>query len=387
MNKNELIDIIKNIENINKYSIKGGTSMFNKEYPDLLYYINEFTKEMQIYSQNKKLCAKLLYINEFNCDINKLYQNGKIMIYDNKKNSFKEACVNAAKKQWNVSNAELSLINEIYSKELTIEKLKDEYKKYFGKSGNRKLLHDDKKLFLSVLSHTSHINNLNKNLTKFSFRLHILVNNVNIYCEQHNHLKHWTMKNNNVVFVCSKCNPKYPSVDWFKNKYGDDWENHYNIRISLVKENKSNSIQWFKKKYGEIIGELNYREHVEKKMKSLCLLKANKYSKISQDLFWKIYDGLKDKSNIYFHDLNTEFVIRIPEKYKHKNTVMITDFKQNNKIIEYNGNYWHSEDIDKIRYSILNDMGFSVFVVTSDEYNDSKKDNKIIERCINFLEC
>ena len=46
MNKEETIDKIKGIDNIYKYSIKGGTAMFNREYPELLNSINEHTKEM-----------------------------------------------------------------------------------------------------------------------------------------------------------------------------------------------------------------------------------------------------------------------------------------------------------------------------------------------------
>ena len=65
---------------------------------------------------------------------------------------------------------------------------------------------------------------------------------------------------------------------------------------------------------------------------------------------------------------------------------MMLDFKQNKKIIEYNGNYWHSKNKDNIRYSILKEMGFEIMVVTSDEYNRSNKNIKIIDKCVNFLQ-
>ena len=65
---------------------------------------------------------------------------------------------------------------------------------------------------------------------------------------------------------------------------------------------------------------------------------------------------------------------------------MILDFKQNKKIIEYNGNYWHSKNKDDIRYSILKDMGFEILVVTSNEYNKNKKSKEIIDKCVNFLQ-
>ncbi len=63
------------------------------------------------------------------------------------------------------------------------------------------------------------------------------------------------------------------------------------------------------------------------------------------------------------------------------------DFKQNNRIIEYNGKYWHNDKLDEIRYEILKDIGYDVMVVSSDEYNRNNKNEKIIENCIKFLTC
>jgi very-short-patch-repair endonuclease len=59
----------------------------------------------------------------------------------------------------------------------------------------------------------------------------------------------------------------------------------------------------------------------------------------------------------------------------------------NNKIIEYNGVYWHDNAKDEIRYDVLKKMGYDVLVVTSDEYNRNKKPIKIIDNCIKFLTC
>ena len=36
---------------------------------------------------------------------------------------------------------------------------------------------------------------------------------------------------------------------------------------------------------------------------------------------------------------------------------------------------------------ILKEMGYNVMVVTSSDYNRNKKDKKIIENCLNFLQC
>jgi hypothetical protein len=104
-----------------------------------------------------------------------------------------------------------------------------------------------------------------------------------------------------------------------------------------------------------------YRNSVHDRMDRIVKLKGNRYSQISQDLFWEIHDKLINKTNVYFHNLNSEFVIRIPESFNYINTVMIVDFKYKNKIIEYNGNYWHDCDKDNIRYEILKKMA-KIFV-------------------------
>jgi len=387
MNKQETINKIKNIDNILKYSIKGGTSMFNKEYPELLNNINEHTKEMQIYASNKKLIAKLIYLKKYKGDINNIMFDDKLMIYDNKLNDFKIANINATQKQWDTCKKELSNINELYTKKETIELLKNNYKNYFGKSGNRKLLRDNKKLYLSVLKHTSNLNTLNRNFNKFSMRLYILINDIDIYCHKHNNsIKFWKFDKGNFTISCSKCEPHYPSVEWFKKTYGTNWKFMCDKRKIELSNKMVSSLNWYEEKYGKVIGREKYDESVYNKMIAMSNLKANKCSKISQDLFWKIYNRLNNKTNVYFHDLNHEYVEKISKNYNYKNSIMLHDFKQNNKIIEYNGIYWHDNINDNIRYSVLKKMGYDILVVTSNEYSQHKKDEKIIDKCVNFLQ-
>ena len=244
--------LIKNLNNVNikNFSIMGGVAHFNKLFPNLLKYINEYTKEIQIYPSNKKLPAKILFLQKYNGDINKIKIDNKLMIYDSKLCDFKKYNLNAAKKQWDLCNDELSKIVELYSKIETINLLKNKYKIYYGKSGNRKLLRDDKKLYLSLLYYTSHLNLLNKNLNKLSMRLYILINNIDIYCHKHNVLKFWRINKGEFSIICGKCEPKYPSINWFKKTYCDNWNYYYNERKENVKINKTNSIEWFQRKFG-----------------------------------------------------------------------------------------------------------------------------------------
>jgi len=247
-------------------------------------------------------------------------------------------------------------------------------------------MRDNIKLYSSVYFHTRNLDDLNGNQKKFSHRLYILVNNVNVFCEEHKKIKHWKFVKNKFQIGCAKCKPKYPSDEWFKKKYGPNWLIHKHKRQEKLKKTRTNSLDWFLKKYG-IEGERYYREYCEEMIKRIVKLKKNRYSKISQDLFWKILEGCKNKNDVYFHELNGEFVLRIPPEFNYQKTVMLLDFKHKNKIIEYNGIYWHNQEDDIIRYEILRKMGYDVLVVTSDEYNRNKKSEKIIKKCNNFLTC
>jgi len=385
MNKNELI---KNIELINPkdFAMAGGVARFNKTHPKLLSEINKHTLEIQTYFSNKRLSAKLVYLKKYQGKIKNITTNGSVMIFDPKLFDFKLANINTAQKQWDECRIGLLSVMEYYTINETKKLLSDSNGKYYGKSGNRKLLRDNKKLFVSLYHHTSFLNSLNGNLKKFSMRIYILINDIQTECLIHKHMKHWKFNDGIFTIVCSKCEPKYPSPDFFKKKYGNDWEKHLKERQIKVSHNKTNSLMWFKKKYGSDLGVIKYRESVTTKMTALTKLKANRYSKISQELFWMIYNRLNDKSEVYFPELNFEYVLSIPKKYNHNMTVMMLDFKQRNKVIEYNGKYWHSKERDKIRRSILEDMGYDVLFIDSDEFNRNNKNVKIIEKCINFLQ-
>lgn len=112
------------------------------------------------------------------------------------------------------------------------------------------------------------------------------------------------------------------------------------------------------------------------------------FSKISQELFWKIYKKLSDnlKNKTYFTKLNKEF-----DHYKK----YFYDFVISNiKIcIEYNGEYVHpnkeklTEDekyeYDQIKLNALRKRGFEILIVWDSEY---KKDpEKVLQECLNFI--
>jgi len=372
MNKIEFINFLKKI-NIKIYFGKGNNQKFKKEYGNDIYNkIYEYTSELNnTYFNNKKFTARLIYLIKYNGNINNIIFDNKIMLYSHKINDFKIISKNPAKKQWVDAYNKLNSLNEIYSLDDTknIFKKNDYYKNFLGKSKNRTLLSLNPKLFKSLYFHTKIFDNININQRKFTIRLLYLVYDLNFYCNNCGRKNYFNYIKNNLICTCSYCSPKYPSIDWFKKTYNNEWEFYYNKRIENLKKLKTNSLDWYIKKYGEKKGQLEYRKRYIKQLENLNELKENRYSKISQNLFWKIYDILNNKNDIWFYELNNEYLIRIPENLNLNKNVFFVDFKQKNNIIEYIGKYWHNDIEIKERINILNKLGYNVLIITSDEYN------------------
>jgi len=191
---------------------------------------------------------------------------------------------------------------------------------------------------------------------------------------------------------CHKQSINGSSLNYFIEKFG---EKQGNIIWQNINKNKVNSLENFKKRYGQQEGILKFEEYMSnKKMKS--------YSKISQELFWNIYENLTFKENIYFYELNKEFGklnIKNGEYYYY-------DFVDlsNKKIIEFNGNVFHVKNIkeskdwknpfsnisakecyikDKRKEKFIKNLGFKILYIWEDDYKLNKQ--KILLKCLNFL--
>lgn len=127
----------------------------------------------------------------------------------------------------------------------------------------------------------------------------------------------------------------------------------------------------------------------------ICNHSINGVSLISQKLFWSIYNklNLKEKQFCKFSELNIEKKIYITDKDKYalpevidklnKNCYFI-DFIFNNKIIEFDGTYYHK---DKDKYvakdKFLNLKGYRVLHI--DELKYKNYPEQIFNKCIQFL--
>jgi hypothetical protein len=340
------------------------------------------------YVINKKLRARVIFLLKYSCDLNKLKNGEKWLSFCREKDDFIKKSINSAKNGWDKKFNLVDNLNPLTKDETIneIKKLKSD--EIFGKSKNRVLMSNNPILFKSVEFYSAPLSKLNKISNKFPSKILFLrefggdmeklkcsICNINscLYNEQKKEFNQ----------VCKKCyhskSPKYPQKTWFKKTFGDEWEKHYIDDRNKIKSYRVNSESWFMKKYGSEIGEQKRIEYLNERIKNIINLKNKRVSKISQILFWRIYEKLSDKNNCYFHELNKEIMLRS------NGFIFFPDFVYNSKIIEYDGIYWHNEKKDKNRNFFYEKMGYDVLIVNSNEFNRGRIDNEIIYKCLTFL--
>jgi len=380
--------IIKDIIDTGYLENKKIGMFFHMKYPDLFNEIYELTNQIEkTYYVNKTLRSRVIFLLKYKNDLNLLRYDDRWLTFDRKIDDFVKKSKNSAKTGWDDKIQIIESI-DVFSLEETIELLKGLCDNdIFGKSTNRKMMSRNPKLYKSIYNHSSSLNDLNKPTKKFPTRILFIRD----YNGDLNKLKCPICNNNYCLFsyeknyfnkYCKKCfNEKiknYPQKEWFKEKYGENWEIEYNIDRKKIREIKVNSVNWFIKKYGEDFEEKR-KTYLDNQVERISKLKSKRVSKISQELFWEIYDKLKDKSNCYFHELNKEVFLHNDGK------LHFPDFVYKNKIIEYDGKYWHNKDKDDERNIFYTNLGYKLLVIDSDEYNRKKKPNNLIEKCIKFL--
>lgn len=127
--------------------------------------------------------------------------------------------------------------------------------------------------------------------------------------------------------------------------------------------------------------------------------KKSNFSKVSQDLFWQIAEKLDSLSNVYFAQLdgnkekdlsgtNNELRLRLNEK------LILPDFIDTslNKIIEFDGTYWHKvknknysfdNNPDTKKQKLIIENGYTVLHVDESDFKNDRQGT--IEKCMIFL--
>ena len=121
------------------------------------------------------------------------------------------------------------------------------------------------------------------------------------------------------------------------------------------------------------------------------------YSKISQTLFDKIYAIIKNEyKDVFYATLKTHLQNTV---CNHEYEVILPDgihryfldfyVKDNNKVIEFDGDYWHSEKRgnqtrDKLREDSLRKLGFdNILHVKEQDYKANP--DKVVQECVDFI--
>lgn len=123
-----------------------------------------------------------------------------------------------------------------------------------------------------------------------------------------------------------------------------------------------------------------------------CVVGQCSSSVPSQELFWKICNALNIQDKCYFSELNLEKTILVTEQDKKilKNNLKLNktrysiDFMYEDKIIEFDGRYWHSdEEKEKIKDDFFALKNYKILHIYDDEYKNNPEET--LNKCIEFL--
>jgi len=122
------------------------------------------------------------------------------------------------------------------------------------------------------------------------------------------------------------------------------------------------------------------------------------YSEPEIELFDVVNCKLNDNEKIYYG--GNQFF----SHFKDLGRTFSYDFVYKNKVIEFNGDYWHCNpkkynknyfhkylqlsafdvwERDKMKNNAIQEQGFDVLVIWEDDYKQNR--NKVIQECIEFL--
>ena len=288
---------------------------------------------------------------------------------------------NFIKKQYQQEKIKYDNIIELYSKD-DVHKLLNSneyyYKNYFGKGKVRTLKSKNLKLYKSIIEHTKEFVN---DIPHYNFSASLLIaaelnfDVSNHYCNCGKTILYdvtnLTIKTTGICKFCDKQNSGFSIGNYkvrFGNNYLDEWHKACQNRTKKILET------YYKNKEG-----INSHSSI---------------LKVSREFFSKLIKKLKNTENIYTDVINHEYIVYLTKedlKILNENNIekhiFYLDFWQNNKVIEFNGTYWHKnlKHVDEIRKYILEkNHGMSVMFVDECEYY--KNPDIILAKCVNFLE-
>ena len=246
--------------------------------------------------------------------------------------------------------------------------------KYLKSGGYRTLIKQDKKMYHSIMWYSQEINDC----INVSFRAHVyfLQGKISEYkCPKCNKPYKWD--NYEFVFKMPKSDPHYKydrSLQHYITVYGETkGKQKYNAYLKSLQESGkkhrgTNTKEYYIKKYGEVEGKIRFNENISKRL----LASTKSYSKISQKFFDELVQICKlDKSKCFYATNNGEKSITVPKEFECRlqQGSIRPDFTISNKIIEFNGIYWHRNSFEKdyLKKRAFESLGYSVLTIWEDE--------------------
>lgn len=176
---------------------------------------------------------------------------------------------------------------------------------------------------------------------------------------------------------------------WLKECNGDELE-----AAAKYKKFQTRDMAWFVEKYGPEEGPVRHAAKTEKWVKNF---KKQNYSMISQELFKQLSERMPEgmRETVYFatherEDMacykNKEYILDVGTTHIRPDFVCL-DTK---KIIEFDGDYWHSEKADanyiereQKRDDKIVQVGYTVMHVKECDFR--KNPESVITECLNYL--
>ena len=175
---------------------------------------------------------------------------------------------------------------------------------------------------------------------------------------------------------------------WINKGYCED-----EARKLVTERQRTFTLEKCIEKYGKIEG---LKVWQERQFKWQMNYRHLNYSKISQELFWNIYFKLDEDECFFAQNNNGQMDIsgrNYEKRVKTDNSVVSLDFyyPKTNSIIEFDGDYWHSETREYVnktrdinRDNSLKNVGYNrILHIKESEYNKDKEGT--IKKCIDFL--
>ena len=166
----------------------------------------------------------------------------------------------------------------------------------------------------------------------------------------------------------------------------------------VKKQKYAHTLPYFLELYGEKEGIKKYDNHRKHIIENL--INSKNKSLISEELFNRLNEKIKNMDLVYYYSHNKEKFIMDDET----NKICFYDFTYKNKIIEFHGDFWHMNpktytgnqrnkksqllasdiwDHDEYKKNLAVKHGNDILIIWESEYRTNKLD--IIEKCLTFL--